>query len=221
MKSDKINLKLTIPKTCAVKKNSMNEAWYRTIRDKKTGLTKQVPLKRPARWYTDAYKTWASGAVQTLTIFKSNLVLRDNKLPDGSILHLPISEPVVITFIFFVDHRRVVDISNLMEAPQDVLAGNSGLKLGKNFDHTSYQILSDDNSDIIKKVSGDIFYDKTNPRTEIFISSWSMEKYAQSFKVLHPDLKVSVGGEDQDQLSLELDEETKKKQSDELFRGLL
>ena len=54
--------------------------------------------------------------------------------------------------------RRRVDLVNLLEATDDVLV--------------HYGVLEDDNSNIIVSHDGSrVFYDKENPRTEIYIET--------------------------------------------------
>ena len=71
-----------------------------------------------------------------------------------------ISKPVNIECKFYMPTRRRVDLTNLLEAIDDVLV--------------KYHVLADDNSTII--VGHDfsrVLYDKENPRTEIIITSAS------------------------------------------------
>lgn len=57
---------------------------------------------------------------------------------------------------FYMPTRRKVDLTNLMEAAHDTLV--------------AAKILADDNNTIIASVDGSrVMYDKSNPRTEIFI----------------------------------------------------
>lgn len=70
---------------------------------------------------------------------------------------VPINQPVTIKFIFYKDSRRRTDISNLYEAPQDVM-----VKAG---------IIQDDNCNIVVSHHSDsrVYYDSVHPRTEIYI----------------------------------------------------
>lgn len=69
----------------------------------------------------------------------------------------PISEPVNLKAIFYMPTRRRVDLVNLHEALQDILV--------------FYQILEDDNSNIVASIDGSkVEYDKNFPRTEIEIT---------------------------------------------------
>lgn len=71
----------------------------------------------------------------------------------------PISEPVTVKCLFYMPTRRKVDLTNLLEAIDDVLV------------HT--RVLEDDNSSIIVSHDGSrVLYDKDNPRTEVYISRY-------------------------------------------------
>lgn len=73
-------------------------------------------------------------------------------------LHSPIAEPVNVKCIFYRDSARRVDLTNLLEAIDDILV--------------KYRILEDDNYNIIVSHDGSrVLIDKDNPRTEIEISS--------------------------------------------------
>ena len=68
----------------------------------------------------------------------------------------PIETPVRVTCLYYMPTRRIVDLTNLLEATHDVL-----VKCG---------VLKDDNSRIVVSVDGSrVRYDKQNPRTEIVI----------------------------------------------------
>lgn len=69
----------------------------------------------------------------------------------------PIDYPVTVRCIFYMPTRRKVDKSNLEEAIHDIL--------------TKYDIIADDNRDIVASTDGSrVYYDKANPRVEIEIS---------------------------------------------------
>lgn len=69
----------------------------------------------------------------------------------------PISEKVCVTCHYYMETRRKVDLTNLMEATHDILV--------------HYGVVTDDNSSIIASVDGSrVFYDKENPRAEITIT---------------------------------------------------
>lgn len=76
----------------------------------------------------------------------------------------PVSIPVQVTYKFFMATRRKVDEVNLTGAMDDLLV--------------SEKILADDNSNIIKSHDGTrVYYDKQNPRTEIYIYTYEEEDY--------------------------------------------
>lgn len=68
----------------------------------------------------------------------------------------PISKPVHIQYKFYMKTRRKVDTLNLQAAADDLLV--------------LAEIIQDDNSSIVKHHDGTrVYYDKENPRTEIYI----------------------------------------------------
>ena len=68
-----------------------------------------------------------------------------------------ISYPVNVKCLYYMQTRRKVDLTNLLEATDDVLV--------------KYGILHDDNSNIVAGHDGSrVLYDKVFPRTEIYIS---------------------------------------------------
>lgn len=69
----------------------------------------------------------------------------------------PIECPLNIKCLFYMPTRRLVDLTNLLEAVDDVMV-NEG-------------IIKDDNSRIVVSHDGSrVLYDKNNPRTEITIT---------------------------------------------------
>ena len=69
----------------------------------------------------------------------------------------PIECPLNIKCLFYMPTRRLVDLTNLLEAVDDVMV-NEG-------------IIKDDNSRIVVAHDGSrVLYDKDNPRTEIYIT---------------------------------------------------
>lgn len=80
--------------------------------------------------------------------------LMNTKVKEG--LREPIKEPCEVTAIFYMQTRRRVDLTNLLEAVDDVLV--------------KYGFLEDDNSKVIVSHDGSrVMYDKENPRTEVTI----------------------------------------------------
>ena len=70
----------------------------------------------------------------------------------------PIAEQCEVTCLFYMKTRRKVDLTNLLEAVDDVLV--------------KYGILEDDNSKIITSHDGSrVLYDPKFPRTEITIKT--------------------------------------------------
>ena len=71
-------------------------------------------------------------------------------------LGAPLSEPVCVKCKFFMPTRRKCDLTNLLQAIDDIM-----VKAG---------LLEDDNYTIIQSHDGSrVFYDKSNPRTEVII----------------------------------------------------
>lgn len=69
----------------------------------------------------------------------------------------PIEFPINVRYLFFMQTRRIVDATNLMEAMDDILIAAG--------------IIKDDNSRIIIGHDGTrVLYDHDNPRTEIYIT---------------------------------------------------
>lgn len=69
-----------------------------------------------------------------------------------------INEPVNVKCLFYMPTRRKVDLTNLLEAIDDVM-----VKAG---------LLADDNSEIVESHDGSrVFYDKIRPRTEVYITA--------------------------------------------------
>lgn len=69
-----------------------------------------------------------------------------------------ISQPVNIKVLFYRDSKRRCDLTNLLEAIDDILV--------------KYKILSDDNFKIIAGHDGSrVYVDRNNPRTEIYIET--------------------------------------------------
>lgn len=78
--------------------------------------------------------------------------------------HGVISYPINAECVFYMDARRKVDLSNLLNAVDDVMVA-SGL-------------IVDDNRDIVAGHDGSrVYHDKDNPRIEVKITS--IENYAQ------------------------------------------
>lgn len=66
------------------------------------------------------------------------------------------TQPCEVVCLFYMPTKRRVDLTNLLEAIDDVLV--------------KYGVLKDDNSEIITSHDGSrVLYDKDNPRTEVTI----------------------------------------------------
>ena len=73
---------------------------------------------------------------------------------------LSIDYPITLACHYYMPTKRRVDLVNLLEATCDVLV--------------KYKVISDDNSRVVASHDGSrVFYDKENPRTEIFIEEFS------------------------------------------------
>lgn len=74
-------------------------------------------------------------------------------LPKG----MPIDYPVNVKCLFYMPTKRKCDLTNLLEAVDDILV--------------KARVLADDNYTIIESHDGSrVYYDKENPRTEIYIT---------------------------------------------------
>lgn len=68
----------------------------------------------------------------------------------------PIDYPIRLKCIYYMETRRKCDITNLLQATCDILV--------------KYKVLSDDNYSIVSSVDGTrVYYNKENPRCEIYI----------------------------------------------------
>ena len=68
----------------------------------------------------------------------------------------PISKPVNVRCLYYMQNARACDLTNLMEATHDILV--------------KHKVLTDDNSKVIYAVDGSrVYSDKLSPRTEVFI----------------------------------------------------
>lgn len=69
----------------------------------------------------------------------------------------PIDKPVNIKCLFYMPTRRICDLTNLLEAVDDILV--------------KAHIIQDDNYHIVAGHDGSrVYVDKNNPRTEIYIT---------------------------------------------------
>lgn len=139
-----IKIHFTIPLDPITKKNSQ-QIDYKWIKDKQTGQPKNVPYIKPS----EAYIKYANDAGWFINRGLSNLSL---------------DSPLQITCIYYLSTRRQADLTNLLEATDDVLV--------------KYNVIADDNHKIICSHDGSrVFYDATNPRTEIYITNYEATSY--------------------------------------------
>lgn len=84
-----------------------------------------------------------------------------------------INAPVNIKCLFYMPTRRKVDLTNLLEAIDDVMV--------------KARLLADDNYTIIESHDGSrVLYDKDNPRTEVYIEV--TEEFAKQTEEMIGDL---------------------------------
>lgn len=157
----KAPITLIIPGCPIVKKNTRKTSNYR--KDKNGKL---IMLANPISYYSKAYTEWAKTALARCINFRNQLQ------KDG--WELPIADMINLKCLFFFDTNRVVDLSNLYEGVQDLLAGNAGVyedKVPKNL----YQIIMDDSVRFIAGHDGSRFLlDYTNPRSEVTLQPFTM-----------------------------------------------
>lgn len=122
-------IKFEIPLPPITKKNSQQ-----IMTNKATGRPFIMPSKK--------YKSYEKSAAAFLRL-----------VPTG-----PIDRPVNVKCLFYMPTRRVVDLTNLLEAADDVLVFAG--------------VLADDNCRIVVAHDGSrVLYDKERPRTEITITA--------------------------------------------------
>ena len=119
-------LNITIPLNPITKKNSQ-----RIIKNRATG--------KPLIIQSETYKQYEKDCGVFLGNWKD-----------------PINYPINLKCLFYRKDRRGVDLSNCLEAIQDVLV--------------KYGVIKDDMHNIVVSVDGSrVLYDRENPRTEIYI----------------------------------------------------
>jgi len=170
-----MNLRLIIPGNPAIKKNGMKHKWWEYRNGKK------VPLSVPITYYNDNYVEWAKNAIVHLVKLRHNHLLPEK----------PLEGEYIVSFHFYrKDKPAKIDLSNLYEAPQDLLSGNAGISMKVGVKRYMFQIFSDDNSNIIVNHGASrCFFNDPNPRTVIYISEFTWAKWAQLFAICHPDMK--------------------------------
>lgn len=139
-------LRLTINGDPRTKKNSMQIV--------RSGKGKPVPIQ------SAAYIRYAEAAAWQIRAQAAKL---DTRL-------MPVTGPVNLRCVYFMQTRRAVDLPNLLEATCDILQ--------------DAHILVDDDRDHVAAMDGSrVMYDKQNPRVEILITPlgeeyerWKKEK---------------------------------------------
>ena len=118
--------------------------WQQTIKSSPhTKKNSQVIAKHNGRTFVVQNKLYKKYEKECLNVIEP---------PDK-----PIDEPVNVQMRFFMPTRRRVDLVNLQQACLDIL-----VRAG---------VLEDDNFNIVYSMDGSrVFYDKTDPRTEIEIT---------------------------------------------------
>lgn len=184
VKNDFGTIQFTIPGECPIKKNAAKHQSFRW--DKKRQI--KIPLPYNLVYYTERYKEWVKNSIGTLMAIK-NLLKREH--PEIS---LPLAGSYFVAFWIWRSRNDVigeskgkVDLTNLIEAPQDLLSGRAGnfLDTGKRkFDHSLYQLFDDDNCRIITCLTTSrIFFDPSNPRIQVFISPFNESKFIEAHKI--------------------------------------
>ena len=89
-----------------------------------------------------------------------------NKHPE---ITFPITDKFNLKCLFYIDRDTRLDLSNLYEGVQDVLAGNAGV-WKESVPKELYQIIEDDSIRFIGSHDGSrVILDYVNPRTEIYL----------------------------------------------------
>lgn len=201
-----INFKLTLKGDCSPKKNAGKKYWYYTDRN-----GNKIPMKKPRFEPTPQYKEWVYNSISTLAVFKSNHFI-NKQILNGQKVIFPITSPIFFTCVFFRSRNDIVDIANLMQSTQDLLIGKPGTFLDKlktvkgekqkiPFNHDTYRLISDDNCGIMKNLGGStVLHDPINPRTDIFISTFTLKIWSEMMKLIHPNLDLSNGVVEQESL---------------------
>ena len=151
-------IKIVIPGNAIVKKNTAKvSSFYKN----KQGT--RVPRPYALHYYSKAYKEWALKAIVACQKFKE--------------MHKEFEYPLQTQWNmmcrFYFDKLPFVDLSALYEAPQDILAGSSGIA---NVDVELYKIIEDDNIRFIASHDGSrVLLDYINPRTEIVLTPFILK----------------------------------------------
>lgn len=182
---------LIIPGEAPTKKNARKESWVR--KDERGNF---VPLSFPVSWYSKEYTNWAWKTVQYLRAWRND---KHGWLPGSWLTGQYVctcwffrSTPFNVTGATGKGSGQKIDLQNLYDSVLDCFAGNSGLTIPKKLamDHEDYKIISDDSFAFIKSHGvSHIFYDPTNPRTEVYLSPFHLTMITQGFRFFHPDIE--------------------------------
>lgn len=123
-------MQITIPTNPITKKN------HGRIVQKRYPSGKSIPIMLPS----EAYKKYENLAKQYIPVVEE-----------------PINYPINLEVHYYMETKRLCDITNLLQATCDILV--------------KYKVLEDDNYTIVASTDGTrVYYDKENPRAEIFIT---------------------------------------------------
>lgn len=152
-------IKIIIPGNAINKKSTHKMSLY--MKDKHG---RRIPRKFPVYYYSEAWKKWGQKAIVVCNRYKA--------------LHpeiaFPITERMNLKVLFYMDKIIKIDLSAMYEGIQDVLAGNAGV--GK-LEPSIYQIIEDDSIRFIGSHDGSrVFYDKINPRTEVYLTEFKVDQ---------------------------------------------
>jgi len=153
-----IPIQFTIIGEPIVKKNSARHSMFYKNRN---GM--KVPREQPITYYNDAYKEWAKDAVIACTNLRTKLHTEYN---------FPLEGKYNLKCLFYIGKDKKVDLSNIIEGIQDVMAGNPGIDV---VPQSYYQIIRDDSTRYIGSLDGSrvIYLPGETPRIEITLSDFS------------------------------------------------
>ena len=153
-----MEIKITLPGQCIIKKNTIQHSFF--YKDKQG---RRIPRPAPISYYTPNYKEWAKDAIMACGNFKI-------KHPE---IQFPITEQINLSCHFIFNNQKRVDMSNLLEGIQDVLAGNAGV-FQDTIPKSYYQIIEDDSVRIICSLDNCrfLYLPAEQPRTEITLTEF-------------------------------------------------
>jgi len=132
-----MEIKITILGEPYVKKNGVRHSMFYKDRN-----GRKVPREHPVTYYSEPYKEWAKKAI---------IACGDFKTKHHAEYEFPLDGKYNLKCLFYLDKDKKVDLTNLMEGIQDVLAGNPGIDVA---DKSYYQILADDSTRFIGSIDG-------------------------------------------------------------------